>query len=142
MLIEALNRASQIYSQITGKRWQDPAVIFSAATNEHGMSKAMYGLAVTSKNLLFINPDQTADQMQDTIRHELAHFLQDRIFGEHATLEHGSEWITLAEAMGCDPFWLSGQKRKPVKRYILQLPDGKIVASKRKKSGLKILLEC
>lgn len=79
-----------------------PPVLFDLKGKAAGMYRVRYRQKVIRYNP-FIFARYYADNFQQTIPHEVAHYISDELYGLGKIRPHGSEWKSVMQVFGAEP---------------------------------------
>jgi len=96
-----------------------------------------FGLAHYAQRLIELKPTFSDDQMEDTLRHEIAHILA---FDTHGvSCNHDSRWRNACAITGADPTQyreVTAENAAQLAMLVYRCPDGCVIIAHRRRASL------
>ncbi len=114
-VIEEVNRYIQLASVIYNDSFSDIDVVFNLKGRAAGIYRTYFQKKQRQKFNWLSKPKQQirfnpwlfakypGDSWNNTIPHEVAHYISDCLYGLHKIKPHGNEWRTIMQAFGAKP---------------------------------------
>jgi len=101
-VVSATGRCIRRAEKLLGQEFELPAVMFDL----QGRAAGMYRVCSTRRQIRY-NPyifgKFFADNLANTVPHEVAHFLTDVLYGLRNVRPHGREWQAVMHKLGAEP---------------------------------------
>jgi len=88
--------------EILGRRFAEIPVLFDLTGRAAGMYRVSRGERVIRYNP-YVFAKAFADNLANTVPHEVAHYVVDLVYGRDHARPHGPEWRQVMAALGADP---------------------------------------
>jgi len=107
--------------EVLGRRFAAIPVVFDLTGRAAGMYRVSRGERVIRYNP-YIFAKAFADNLANTVPHEVAHYVVDLVYGRDHARPHGPEWSEIMTALGADPgrthaYDLTGVPRRTQRRH-------------------------